>query len=172
MAVLGRSERQSEGERFEELFRREFRPLVQAMTLVAGDREAAADAVQDAFVQAHRHWARVRDLQSPVGWLRHVALNRVRNQHRGRQREADALPRIAATGVEEPAVDTHAEELSIVSALLEQLSPQQRATAAMFYLLDQPTSFIAQHLGITDATVRSHLRAARQRMQEHLREGP
>jgi RNA polymerase sigma-70 factor (ECF subfamily) len=172
MAVRGRSERQSEGERFEELFRREFTPLVQAMTLVAGDREAAADAVQEAFVQAHRHWGRVRDLQSPVGWLRHVALNRVRNQHRGRQREADALPRIAlSTGAEESAADAHAEELSIVSSLLERLSPQQRSTAAMFYLLDQPTSSIAEHLGITDATVRSHLRAARQRMQEHLREG-
>lgn len=172
MAVLGRSRGPTEGERFEELFRREFAPLVRALTLVAGNREAAADAVQDAFVQAHRHWGRVRSLESPVGWLRHVALNRIRNQHRSRQREADALPRIAvASEGPESAPETQLEDVSVVASLLELLSPQQRAAAAMYYLLEQPTAAIAEHLGVRDATVRSHLRAARQRMQEHLREG-
>ena len=170
--MLGRPRRgTSDDDAFEALFRREFAPLVRALTLVAGEREAAADAVQDAFVQAHRHRERVLALESPAGWLRHVALNRIRNQHRGQVREANALPRLVtdpgrALDVGDPGAGISASEL------LSSLAPQQRAAAAMYYLLDQPTSAIAEHLGITEATVRSHLRAARQRLQSsHVEEG-
>lgn len=153
------------------LFRREFAPLVRALTLVAGDREAAADAVQDAFVQAHRHRDRVLGLESPTGWLRHVALNRIRNQHRGQQREAAALPRLAASDESPDDVGDTADAGREAAAMVAALPPQQRSTAAMYYLLDQPTAVIADHLGITEATVRSHLRAARKRLHEQLEGG-
>ena len=153
------------------LFRREFAPLVRALTLVAGDREAAADAVQDAFVQAHRHRDRVLGLESPTGWLRHVALNRIRNQHRGQQREAAALPRLVVSDASGDDVDDAAVAGQAAAAMVAALPPQQRSTAAMYYLLDQPTAVIADHLGITEATVRSHLRAARQRLHQQLGEG-
>lgn len=167
MRLLKRRTAEDDDERFERLFRHEFAPLVRALTLVAGDAEVAADAVQDAFVQAHRHRERVLALESPAGWLRHVALNRIRNQHRGRSREQRALPRL----VESDAVDVEwGDELTALPLLIS-LSPQQRATAAMYYLLDQPTSAIADHLGITEATVRSHLRSARTNLQRDLREG-
>lgn len=168
--MLGRSRRASGEEAFEGLFRREFAPLVRALTLVAGDREAAADAVQDAFVQAHRHRTRVLELDDPTGWLRHVALNRIRNQHRGKQREAAALPRLVGAEVASPdGLDVGLDRAA--TTLLSSLPPQQRSAAAMYYLLDQPTAAIAEHLGITEATVRSHLRAARQRLQAELEEG-
>ena len=153
------------------LFRREFAPLVRALTLVAGDREAAADAVQDAFVQAHRHRDRVLGLESPTGWLRHVALNRIRNQHRGQQREAAALPRLAVSDESTDGVADVVGSARAAAAMVASLPPQQRSTAAMYYLLDQPTAAIADHLGITEATVRSHLRAARQRLHEQLEGG-
>lgn len=169
--MLGRPRRTSGDESFEDLFRREFGPLVQALTLVAGDREAAADAVQDAFVQAHRHRDRVLGLESPTGWLRHVALNRIRNQHRGQQRALAAYPRLVGDDQSVDDVDVVVDAGHAASAMVEALPPQQRAVAAMYYLLDQPTATIADHLGVTEATVRSHLRAARQRLHEQLEEG-
>jgi DNA-directed RNA polymerase specialized sigma24 family protein len=151
---------------FEDLFRLEFGPLVRALTVVAGDREAAADAVQDAFVQAHRHWARVGALESPMGWLRHAALNRIRNQHRGRQRQARALPRLVAVGAVEDAVGG----VDATLPLLDNLPHQQRAATALYYLLDQSTAEVAAHLGIAEATVRSHLRAARAHLQREMKD--
>ena len=176
--MLGRPRRTTSGEEaFEALFRREFAPLVRALTLVAGDREAAADAVQDAFVQAHRHRDRVLGLESPTGWLRHVALNRIRNQHRGQQREAAALPRLvdaessssASSSSSSSVLDVDA--MQAATSLVASLPPQQRSAAAMYYLLDQTTAAIAERLGVTEATVRSHLRAARKRLHEQLEEG-
>ena len=167
MRALGRV-RPMEVDAFEVLFRREFVRLVQALTLVAGEREAAADAVQDAFVQAHRHRERVLGLEDPAGWLRHVALNRIRNQHRGQARQRDALPRLLG---DERELDVPFGGAAVDAAgLLAALPPQQRAAAALYYLLDQPTSAVADHLGVTEATVRSHLRAARQRLHHDLAE--
>ena len=177
MQVLGRPRRTSGAghgnavDAFEALFRREFGPLVQALTLVAGDREAAADAVQDAFVQAHRHRERVLGLESPTGWLRHVALNRIRNQHRGQQREAAALPRLVSGDESVDGLDVEVGAGEAAAAMVASLPPQQRSAAAMYYLLDQTTAAIADHLGVTEATVRSHLRAARKRLHEQLEEG-
>ena len=169
--MLGRPRQTSGDETFEDLFRREFGRLVQALTLVAGDREAAADAVQDAFVQAHRHRDRVLGLESPTGWLRHVALNRIRNQHRGQQRAAAAYPQLVANEQSADELDVVVDGGRAATAMVEALPPQQRAAAAMYYLLDQPTAVIAEHLGVTEATVRSHLRAARQRLHAQLEEG-
>ncbi len=167
MRVLGRPNETKGLDAFEALFRREFAPLVRALTLVAGDREAAADAVQDAFVQAHRHRERVLALESPAGWLRHVAINRIRNQHRGQQRQADALPRLVP--VDLPATGSLTGVRDALP-LIASLPPQQRAAVALYYLLDQPTDVVAEHLGISEATVRSHLRTARRRLQHDLEE--
>ncbi len=48
--------------------------------------------------------------------------------------------------------------------VLAALPEQQRAAVALYYLLDQPTSAVADTLGVTEATVRSHLRNARRRL--------
>jgi RNA polymerase sigma-70 factor (ECF subfamily) len=166
MQVRRRTRRGGTGDdTFEVLFRREFEPLVRALTLVAGDPEAAADAVQDAFVQAHRHWDHVLTLESPTGWVRHVAVNRIRNQHRGRQRQEAALPRLL--GIHEVGGIECERHDELVRALVL-LPPQQRTAVALYYLLDQPTSVVADYLGTTEATVRSHLRTARRRLHRQI----
>lgn len=160
---MGREER-SGADDLEALFRLEFAPIVRALTLVAGDPEAAADAVQDAFVQAHRHWSRVSTLDNPGAWVKHAAVNRLRNQRRGRRRMIAALPLLVAR---DDGASTSTHDFDVAPAVAA-LPDQQRAAVALYYLLDQPTATIATSLGITEATVRSHLRNARQRLLEVL----
>ena len=81
---------------YEGLFRAHYGPLVRALTLITGHADNAADAVQDAFVQLHRHWRRVSAYDDPVAWLRHVATNRALNQRRGRERRDRATQRLSA----------------------------------------------------------------------------
>ena len=51
---------------FDELFAANYERLVRALTVISGSREAAADAVQEAFVKAHLRWGRVARLEDPV----------------------------------------------------------------------------------------------------------
>jgi RNA polymerase sigma-70 factor (ECF subfamily) len=155
-----RSKRCPSEQELEALFRREFAPMVRALTILAGDAETAADAVQDAFVQAHRHWAQVSRFDNPAAWIRHAAINRLRNQRRGHNRMLAALPRLLRQeeSMEEATVTVD------LPSVLATLPEQQRAVVILYYLLEQPTSAVADTLGVTEATVRSHLRHARVRL--------
>ena len=70
------------GDSVETLFRAHYARLVRALAVVAGSQEAAADAVQEAFVKAHLHWRRIQRYDDPVGWIRRVAINKLRDDHR------------------------------------------------------------------------------------------
>ena len=45
----------------------------------AATATVAEDAVQDAFERAFVHWRRIARYDDPAGWIRHVALNRLRD---------------------------------------------------------------------------------------------
>ena len=90
----------ADSDEIEPLFRAHYARLVRAVALVCGDGEVAADAVQEAFVRAHVRWRRLRHYDDPVGWIRRVALNLVRDDHRRTVRKRRAVDRLAA----EPAV--------------------------------------------------------------------
>ena len=75
----------------EDVFRAHYGRLVRALTLASGDREVAADAVQEAFVKAHVRWRKVSRMDDPVGWIRRVAINSMRDQHRRRGRKQKAV---------------------------------------------------------------------------------
>ena len=152
------------------LFRAEFVGLVHTVAIVVGDVDAASDVVQEAFLQASRHWARVARYENPAAWLRRVAVNRALDERRRNRRHLAALPRLArlggggeATGASEaaePAVD--------FDAAVARLPRQQRAVVALFYGADLPLAEIAGVLGIAEGTVKSHLHDARRALAPQL----
>ena len=79
---------------FDAVFRDHYEPMVRALAVATGDREAAADAVQDAFIRALSRWRRISRYDNPAGWVRHVALNRLRDHFRRVERGRRAVDRL------------------------------------------------------------------------------
>lgn len=52
---------------FDELYRREHRPLLRLAWTMTGRRDLAEELVQDAMLVVHRDWDRVRRYDSPGG---------------------------------------------------------------------------------------------------------
>lgn len=146
---------------FDVIFDANYQRLVRALTLVAGDAETAADAVQEAFVKAHLRWRRISRYDDPVGWVRRVAINQLRDDHRRRGRKQRALTRLASreTTVSMPP------ELDEFDRLLAELPRQQRATTALFYVDGLSIAEIAVALDIAEGSVKSHLHDARKRLR-------
>ena len=140
------------------LFRANYARLVRALAVVAGDRESAADAVQEAFVKAHLHWWRVKSLEDPVGWIRRVAINRLRDEHRRFRRKQAAVARLEGLrrqhAVEPP-------EEADTAAMLASLPRQQRLAMALFYVDDLSVDEVATTLGISAGAVKFHLHQGR-----------
>jgi RNA polymerase sigma-70 factor (ECF subfamily) len=146
----------------EVLFRAHFVPLSRGLALSAGSLDAASDAVQDAFLQLHRHWRKVSRYDDPIGWVRRVAVHRISNQWRSLGRRDVAVGRLAAAldpdGVA-PEAD-HADRLDLLAAV-DSLPSGQRLVVGLFYLGHLPVTEVADALEISEGTVKSQMHDAR-----------
>jgi len=157
-------------ENIETLFRLHYGRLVRALTLVCGDREQAADAVQEAFVKAHLRWRRLQHYDDPVGWIRRVAVNGLRDHHRRNTRKSasmDRLTSLSTTVAEEAAPDDPMSDEGIMQ-LLSGLPKQQRLSLALFYVDGLSVAETAATLGISEGAVKFHLHQGREKLRGQL----
>lgn len=146
----------------ETLFRAHYARLVRALAIVSGSQESAADAVQEAFVKAHLHWRRVQRYDDPVGWIRRVAINKLRDEHRRNGRKERAVEKLQA--------DARPDQLDWSTgpdaiALLAQLPRQQRLAMALFYVENLSILEVAGLLEISEGAVKFHLHQGRERLR-------
>jgi RNA polymerase sigma-70 factor (ECF subfamily) len=142
----------------ETLFRENYTGLVRALTVACGDQEAAADAVQDAFIELCLHWKRVSKYDNPVAWVRRVAINRLSNQRRSLHRRAAALLRL---GNQDPQSGHEPDFRADLEDALERLPMRQRVAVALYYVEDLPVAEVARSMGISEGSVNTHLHRAR-----------
>lgn len=144
----------------------EYAKVVGAVGVITGDREGAADAVQDALVGYL-----ARPPKQPVAnlaaWITVVASNRARDGIRSRAAEQRALAKV---GVDDEAAADAVAMLDVdVMTALNGLPLQQRQVCVLHYLLDQSVETIAGGLGISTGTVKTQLHRARKTLAEKLR---
>lgn len=143
---------------FDEMFRDTYWPMVRSLAIACGDREVAEDAVQDAFERAFVRWRRISRYDDPPSWIRHVALNRLRDHFRKETNKRRAVDRLSSDAVAAvPAYERPAD----VAAMLAQLPQQQRIAAALFYVEDLTVREVAESMKLSEGAVKYHLHAAR-----------
>jgi RNA polymerase sigma factor (sigma-70 family) len=139
--------------------------LVAAVALVAGSRDAAEDAVQEALARA---WERAgtEQIRSLPAWVTKVSLNLSRSRWRRLRAEAKAAERLGA--VSHP---LQADPRPDIEQALTRLSRRQREVTVLRYYLAMDVSEIAAVLGITEGTVKTQLFRARRALAELLGDG-
>lgn len=173
LAGGGVIERGSGGRRsFDMLFDAHYARLVRHLSVAAGSREAAEDAVQEAFAQAHVRWEEIASYDDPSGWVRRVALNRIRNRHRGFRRLLAAKDRL--TDWVEPDDDQFARwiDRADVARALITLSARQRQAVSLYYLEGLPVAEVAAEMDVSQGSVKTHLHRAREALSQLLKEAP
>ena len=138
------------------LFREHYTSLLRLAALLVDQRAAAEDVVQDAFVKLHRSWHRVRDLERAPAYLRSIVLNTARSRLRRRRvaerHRPDPLPDAASA---EAAAMLSDDQRAVIDALRE-LPRRQRECVALRYYCDLSEAEIAETLGISRGSVKSH----------------
>jgi len=156
-------------ELFDVLFRRHYPSLLRLGVVMVGDREAAEDAVQDAYVALHRHWSSLGDPQAAEAYLRSAVLNRCRSWVRRRVTEAAPRPLLIAqqdTGPEDMAVGR--EEAGSLVAALRTLARRQREVLACRYVLGLSVLETADLLGISEGSVKTHAHRGLQSLNQRI----
>jgi RNA polymerase sigma factor (sigma-70 family) len=136
-----------------------------------GDREAAQDAAQEAFLAAYRSLGQLRAAEAFPGWLRRIVRTYCL---RAAASTVDGLPLEAADGVpsgDDPACAAEAAELRAALAdLIRRLPASEREAMVLFYVADRPQDEIAAFLGVPVNTVKKRLQAARARLRGRMDE--
>jgi RNA polymerase sigma-70 factor (ECF subfamily) len=152
---------------FEDLFRATFEPMVRSLAFACGDREVAADAVQDAFTRAYTRWRRISQYDDPAGWVRHVALNRLRDHFRKSERGRRAVERLGGQLTTAQAAPEPVEPSDLL-ARVASLPRQQRIAVSLFYVEQLSVLEVATAMGLTEGAVKYHLHAGRDRLRATL----
>ncbi|MFI7430990.1 RNA polymerase sigma factor SigM [Micromonospora sp. NPDC049836] len=169
---------------FTELFHRHRDRLWAVALRTVGDREEAADALQDALLSAHRAAARFRGDSAVTTWLHRIVVNACLDRIRRRQTHATVpLPDGVHgdgesgrhTGGVEPAAPIHDHDTAlVVRQALAQLPAEQRAALVLVDVQGYPVAEVARILGVAEGTVKSRCARGRARLAVllgHLRTG-
>ena len=165
--VLGRSAAVDSLETFEEFYAREYSAVVGLAFALSGSRTASEDLAQEAFLAAHRDWARVAAYERSDLWIRRVVSNMSMSMFRRRYAEARAVARFAAR----PAAsipELSADDAEFWAAV-RSLPRRQAQVIALRYLDDRSVAEIAEILGTATGTVKKQLHDGRQNVVRRLR---
>lgn len=137
-----------------------------------GDPAAAEDAVQEAFVRAHRHLSRGASIDKPGAWLWTVTANLCRNEWRRRSRKPTAALDIevadTTSGPEEAAVTTLANEY--LAQLVLQLGWHRRAAVVLRHVVGLSYAEIAAALERPVGTVKADVHRGLQQLRNLIEE--
>ncbi|MBI5067875.1 MAG: sigma-70 family RNA polymerase sigma factor [Deltaproteobacteria bacterium] len=145
-----------------ELFRGHRAPLLGVCLHLTGDRADAEDALQEAFLSAHRALPAFRGEARLSTWLWRIAV-RAALEVRGRRRPAAPVdPELPAPPAEPPLLAR--DEARRVLAAMDRLPAEHRVVLSLFAAEGLRHREIAEILGVAEGTVWSRLHEARRRL--------
>jgi RNA polymerase sigma-70 factor (ECF subfamily) len=154
---------------FDRFFRENYDTTVRGLILDGTRADDAHDAAQEAYVRAFARWWRVGHYREPAGWVRRVAVNVTRDQHRRLMTHEKAMPKLATTQVLD-GLDSGTDLGGPLDEALDQLPPQQRQAVDLYYGAGFSTEEAAHRMGISPGAVRFHLSRARQTLKPRMAE--
>jgi RNA polymerase sigma-70 factor (sigma-E family) len=152
------------------LYREHYRSLVRLASLLVDDVGTCEEIVQDAFVAVHRRGPLLRDESHAPAYLRSAVLNGARSHLRRRQVSRRHLAPVPDPA---PAADHDAiasDEQRRVLAALRELPDRQRDVLTLRYYLDLSEAEIAETLGISPGSVKTHAHRGLAAMAKRLEE--
>jgi RNA polymerase sigma-70 factor (ECF subfamily) len=135
-----------------------------------GDRELAADLVQDTFEAAARAWETLRGRAAGrqrawlLGTLANKDVSEFRRREAFRRRQPDIHARYLATAPDTAAQALNAIALQRAREIIDEMPPRQQKIALMRWQDRMKAAEIATELGVSEGTVHAHLHTARAKL--------
>lgn len=144
---------------YEDFVRTQLPRLLRYATMLTGEREQAADLVQDVLVKVYRRWSRISDADHPDRYVLRMTTNGYLSWRRSRSARLITWA--------EPPDEVRPDDFAADHALREdmwqrlaRLPRRQRAVVVLRYYEQLADDEIADLLGCAQATVRAHAHRA------------
>ncbi len=134
--------------------------LVRMARLFIDDRNAAEDLVQEAFIRLHKSAHRIRSTEKAASYLRSIVISLARDHNRRgliSLRHQEAVPAGSKPDVPENLLILDEQQVRILGEV-RAISPRQRDCIFLCFYLDLSDHEIADRLGISRNSVKTHIR--------------
>ena len=134
----------------------------------------AQDLTQEAFIKALQRQDQLKDLEKATHWLSRIATNTaidfLRRSGRVNFTDLDDAPATALRSRAENAEQRvlRAEQRSYLESGLDVLTGREKLALLLRDVEDMPADEVAEHLGCSKATVRSHIANARVKLRRFM----
>jgi RNA polymerase sigma-70 factor (sigma-E family) len=156
-------------EEYGTVYRAHLEPLLRFAWLLCGERHLAEDVVAEAFARVFSHWRRGR-VAEPYAYLRRAVINEVTSRGRRRVLEVREERRRSANGRVGQRFDELVVERDVVVQALLRLPLRQRAVLVLRFYDDLSEGDVADLLGLSVGTVKSHTARSLERLRAELEE--
>ncbi|HET6700059.1 MAG TPA: SigE family RNA polymerase sigma factor [Nocardioidaceae bacterium] len=151
-----------DAEEFDRFYDASFSRLVGQLYAMIGSRDEAQECVQEAFVRAWSHRAKLSHAHAPEAWVRttayRLAVSRWRRVVRSRRPPDRAVQHHA------PPPEPSADHVAVVEAL-GHLPEAQRRALVLHHVCDLPVAEVASETGVPVGTVKARLSRGRAALQ-------
>lgn len=143
-----------------ELYLSEYPSLLRLASLLVDDRAACEDIVQDAFARTLVAWRRSGGRVNGPAFVRSAVLNGARSGLRRRTTARKYEPMLVGPDSTGSAESGGVADHEAIVAELRKLPERQREAVVLRYFLDLSEADIAETLGISAGSVKTHLHRA------------
>ncbi|MFD0278647.1 SigE family RNA polymerase sigma factor [Kitasatospora sp. NPDC127111] len=150
------------GDPFDEFVSARYQSLLRWGYLITGDVHDARDLLHDALTRVYGRRAAIREPGAAEAYVRKAMVRTHVSRWRRTRREV-LTPQLPDTPA--AAVDLRDERLE---AALRGLPPRQRAAVVLRYYADLPVAQVAEELGCSVATAKTHLARAMRTLRQEL----
>lgn len=147
-----------DAEEFDEFYAASYRRLVIQVYALIGDRDEAAECVQEAFARAWANRRKLDRLDHREAWVRTTAHRYAISRWRRRKYSQKGPDRAVGPPVVTPAVDES--HVALVTAL-RRLPDAQRQALVLHHIADLPVHEVAAEVGVAEGTIKARLSRGR-----------
>jgi RNA polymerase sigma-70 factor (ECF subfamily) len=142
------------GVAFAEFYRADYANVARALSYTLGSVDLGREATDEAMARAYARWNKIRDYDSPAGWVYRVGLNWAYSTRRRLLRSLPFTEHGHASAAEPPISDP------AIADALRKLDVKLRSVVVCRMLLDWSVEETADALRIKPGTVKSRLHRA------------
>jgi RNA polymerase sigma-70 factor (ECF subfamily) len=128
--------------------------LVGMLTLYCGNVELAEELAQEALARTCNRWRKVRQMDSPGGWVYRVAINLANSHFRRKAAERRAHERLRSAP-DPGGIDPDIAASVAVMGAVSQLPQRQRTALVLRYYADLPIAEVARLMDCPEGTVKT-----------------
>jgi RNA polymerase sigma factor (sigma-70 family) len=152
---------------FDRLYQAMYQRIFRTLIAITGDRAAAEDCTQDAFLQAFKAWKTWKQDAPAEAWLHRIAINTAISHMRKQQlRQVGEIIRRLGKPVDADPQDQALE--GEVMRQVRRLPPKQAAAIVLRHLHGYSNREIAAILGVPESTVATRLMVAKRALRKRL----